>query len=81
MMVVVTGAAGYIGGEISLLLKDAGHTVMGIDRRPCPAHLRDVFDHFVQADFDSDESYRKLIAYRPETIVHCAGSSLVGPSI
>jgi UDP-glucose-4-epimerase GalE len=81
MMVVVTGAAGYIGGEIALLLQDAGHTVMGIDRRPCPAHLRDVFNRFVQADFDSDESYRMLIAYRPETIVHCAGTSLVGPSI
>jgi UDP-glucose-4-epimerase GalE len=81
MNVVVTGAAGYIGGHIALLLQDAGHTVMGIDRRPCPAHLKDVFDQFVQADFDSDESYRMLIAYGPETIVHCAGTSLVGPSI
>jgi UDP-glucose 4-epimerase len=81
MMVVVTGAAGYIGGEISLLLKDAGHTVMGIDRRPCPAHLRDVFDQFVQADFDSDEAYRDLIKFQPEVVVHCAGTSLVGPSM
>jgi UDP-glucose-4-epimerase GalE len=81
MMVVVTGAAGYIGGEISLLLKDAGYTVMGIDRRPCPTHLKDVFDRFVQADFDSDESYRGLIKARPEAVVHCAGTSLVGPSI
>jgi UDP-glucose-4-epimerase GalE len=81
MNVVVTGAAGYIGGHIALLLQDAGHNVMGIDRRPCPAHLKDVFNQFVQADFDSDESYRMLIAYRPETIVHCAGTSLVGPSI
>jgi len=81
MIVVVTGAAGYIGGEISLLLKDAGHTVVGIDRRPCAAHLKDVFDQFVQADFDSDESYRELIKAQPSAIVHCAGSSLVGPSI
>jgi UDP-glucose 4-epimerase len=81
MIVVVTGAAGYIGGEISLLLKDAGHSVMGIDRRPCPLHLKDTFSQFVQADFDSDESYRELIKARPETIVHCAGTSLVGPSI
>jgi UDP-glucose 4-epimerase len=81
MMVVVTGAAGYIGGEVSLLLRDAGHTVIGIDRRPCPDHLRDVFDQFVQADFDSDESFKKIIEARPETIVHCAGTSLVGPSI
>ena len=78
--IVVTGAAGYIGGEIALLLKDVGHTVVGIDRRPLPPHLRDVMD-FVQADFDSDESYRKLIAVRPTAIVHCAGTSLVGPSI
>ncbi len=81
MMVVVTGAAGYIGGEIALLLQDAGHTVIGIDRRPCPAHLKDVFGEFVQADFDSDEAYRSLIKSQPEAVVHCAGTSLVGPSI
>jgi UDP-glucose 4-epimerase len=81
MNVVVTGAAGYIGGEISLLLKDAGHNVLGIDRRSCPAHLEDVFDRFVQADFDSDEAYRMLIAYQPEAVIHCAGTSLVGPSM
>ena len=78
--VVVTGAAGYIGGQIALLLKDAGHTVVGIDRRPLPRHLNDVMD-FVQADFDSDESYRKLVELRPDAVVHCAGTSLVGPSI
>jgi UDP-glucose 4-epimerase len=81
MIVVVTGAAGYIGGEIVLLLKDAGHTVIGIDRRPCPRHLADAFDEFVQADFDSDQSFRKIIAKRPDAVVHCAGTSLVGPSI
>jgi nucleoside-diphosphate-sugar epimerase len=37
--IAVTGAAGYIGGEIALLLKDAGHTVVGIDPRPLPRHL------------------------------------------
>jgi UDP-glucose 4-epimerase len=84
MMVVVTGAAGYIGGEISLLLKDAGHTVVGIDRRPCPGHLgsrQEVFDRFLQADFDSDEAYRMLISYQPAAVIHCAGTSLVGPSM
>ena len=81
MMVVVTGASGYIGGEVALLLRDAGHTVLGIDRRPCPQHLRDTFSQFVQADFDSDEAYRELIKSQPEAVVHCAGTSLVGPSI
>lgn len=80
MNVLVTGAAGYIGGQIALQLKDAGHTVTGIDRRPLPAHLAGVME-FVQADFDSDESYRRLVELRPDAVVHCAGTSLVGPSI
>jgi len=80
MKIIVTGVSGYIGGEIALLLNDAGHAVVGIDRRPLPQHLQDVID-FVQADFDSDESYRKLISVRPTAIVHCAGTSLVAPSI
>jgi UDP-glucose 4-epimerase len=78
--VVVTGAAGYIGGQIALQLRDAGHEVIGIDRRPLPHHLGGLME-FVQADFDSDESFRKIIESRPEAIVHCAGTSLVGPSI
>jgi UDP-glucose 4-epimerase len=81
MIVAVTGAAGYIGGEISLLLKEAGHTVVGIDRRPVPYHLENTFDRFLQADFDSDESYRCLIEQRPEAVIHCAATSLVGPSM
>ena len=80
MNVVVTGAAGYIGGQIALQLRDAGHKVTGIDRRPLPQHLQGTMS-FVQADFDSDESYRRLLEVRPEAIVHCAGTSLVGPSI
>ena len=80
-MIVVTGAAGYIGGQIALKLADAGQKVLGIDRRLCHAGLTDAFAVFVLADFDSDESYRKLLDVRPEAIVHCAGTSLVGPSI
>jgi UDP-glucose 4-epimerase len=80
MNIVVTGAAGYIGGQIALQLRDAGHKVTGIDRRPLPQHLQGTMS-FVQADFDSDESYRRLLDVRPEAIVHCAGTSLVGPSI
>jgi UDP-glucose 4-epimerase len=80
MNIVVTGAAGYIGGQIALQLRDAGHKVTGIDRRPLPQHLQGTMS-FVQADFDSDEAYRRLLEVRPEAIVHCAGTSLVGPSI
>jgi len=79
--VAVTGAAGYIGGQIALALKDAGNEVMGIDRTLPPLHLKEVCDQFVLADFDSDQAKTKLIQFRPDSIIHCAGTSLVGPSI
>jgi len=81
MNVIVTGAAGYIGGQVALQLKDAGHVVTGIDFRPLQPHQKGLLDGFVLADFDSDTAYKKLLDVRPEAIVHCAGTSLVGPSI
>ena len=81
MNVIVTGAAGYIGGQVALQLKDAGHTVVGIDRRPLQPHQTSLLDGFVLADFDSDTAFKTLLDIRPDAIVHCAGTSLVGPSI
>lgn len=81
MNVIVTGAAGYIGGQVALQLKTAGHTVVGIDRRPLQPHQAGLLDGFVLADFDSDTAFKKLLDVRPEAVVHCAGTSLVGPSI
>ena len=80
MNILVTGASGYIGGQVALRLKDAGHHVVGIDRRPLPLHLKGVMD-FVQDDFASNQAFKKLVDVRPDAVVHCAGSSLVGPSI
>jgi UDP-glucose 4-epimerase len=80
-MIVITGAAGYIGGQIALRLADAGQKILGIDRRLCHSGLSDAFADFVHGDFDSDESYKKLLDVRPQAIIHCAGTSLVGPSV
>jgi len=79
--IVVTGVAGYIGGQTVLLLKDAGERVIGIDRRPLPAHLQHVCDRFVQEDFASKQALSIIVQERPDAIVHCAGTSLVGPSM
>jgi len=81
MNIVVTGVAGYIGGQVALQLKDAGHTVTGIDNRPLQKHQTGLLDSFVLADFDSNTAYKKLLNVRPDAVVHCAGTSLVGPSI
>ena len=79
--VIVTGSAGYIGGQTALLLKDAGHEVYGIDRRDPPKHLLGVCDGFMFQDFASDVALSWIIQKRPDAIVHCAGTSLVGPSV
>jgi len=79
--VIVTGAAGYIGGQTALLLKDAGHEVYGIDRKELPVHLREVPNGFLYQDFASDVALAWIIAKQPNAIIHCAGTSLVGPSM
>ena len=81
MNVVVTGASGYIGGEIMLQLKDAGHRVLGIDSAPLPDHLQGVADYFVFRDFADQDSVAEMHRWQPDAIIHCAGTSLVGPSL
>jgi UDP-glucose 4-epimerase len=79
--IIVTGSAGYIGGQTALLLKDAGHVVYGIDRKDPPKHLLGVCDGFLYQDFASDVALSWIIAKQPDAIIHCAGTSLVGPSV
>lgn len=81
MTIIVTGASGYIGGEIALKLKDAGYKVVGVDRRPMPKHLAEVFNEFVETDFSSNEALVNILKLSPSAVIHCAGTSLVGPSI
>jgi len=80
-VVIVTGVAGYIAGPTALLLKDAGHEVYGIDRREPPKHLRGICDKFLYQDFASDVALSYIINKQPDAIIHCAGTSLVGPSM
>lgn len=79
--VIVTGSAGYIGGQTALLLTDLGYTVYGIDRREPPPQLRGVVERFLLQDFASDVALSWIIAKQPSAIIHCAGTSLVGPSV
>lgn len=79
--IIVTGAAGYIGGQVSIALRDAGHQVIGIDLVPVPVHLVTQFTRFHQTDFASDTALQTILEHRPDAIIHCAGTSLVGPSI
>jgi UDP-glucose 4-epimerase len=80
-MIIVTGAAGYIGGQIALRLADAGQKVLGIDLRLPHSGLSSSFVDFVQGDFAEEASLTKILAAQPIAIIHCAGTSLVGPSV
>jgi UDP-glucose 4-epimerase len=82
MKVVVTGATGYIGGQTLLNLVDQGHEVFGIDSRIPPEHLLKtpgVWWH--TGDYATELAFAGLHQFQPDAIVHCAGTSLVGPSV
>jgi UDP-glucose 4-epimerase len=79
--VIVTGAAGYIGGETVLKLLDAGHSVVAIDREMPPAYLLASGAKWHVDDFASEGSLDCINTFQPDAIIHCAGTSLVGPSI
>ncbi len=81
MRVIVTGGAGYIGGQTVLQLLDAGHSVLAIDRSMEPNSLRDCGAKWLTADFAGEVSLRAIETFQPDAIVHCAGTSLVGPSM
>ena len=81
MKVVVTGVSGFIGGQIMLALRDADHDVMGIDFNGLPHVLKSVPNTFYQTGFSSSDGIAAMQKYQPDVIVHCAGTSLVGPSM
>lgn len=81
MRVVVTGGAGYIGGQTVLQLLDQGHSVFAIDRSLEPNHLLDSGAKWLTGDFAGEVALNAMESFRPDAIIHCAGTSLVGPSL
>ena len=82
MKVMVTGASGYIGGETVLKLVDAGHEVLGVDIRRPADYLENIPGTWWSVnDFASEVGLSAIEMFKPEAIIHCAGTSLVGPSV
>jgi UDP-glucose 4-epimerase len=79
--VLVTGAGGYIGGQTVLAFSDAGYRVIGVDRAGISDTLRKLCSEFYELDFDKISNCDLIRKYQVDTVVHCAGTSLVGPSI
>lgn len=78
--VIVTGGCGYIGSHVARAFKQAGDQVFIIDRVKREHTLKDI-DGYLIDDFASDASLSTIYDMAPDVIVHCAGTSLVGPSM
>lgn len=78
--VIVTGGCGYIGSHVARAFKQNGDTVHIIDQIKRDHTLKDI-DGYLIADFASDEALSMMVNLEPDVVVHCAGTSLVGPSM
>jgi UDP-glucose 4-epimerase len=76
--VMVTGATGYIGSHVCKHLKAQGYEVVGIDLVE-REHTLKFMDEFINDDFNSVDCFAAL--KKTHAVVHCAGTSLVGPSM
>jgi UDP-glucose 4-epimerase len=80
MKVIVTGGCGYIGSVVASEFKKTGAEVFTIDRVN-RSHTLSAIDGYLISDFASPEAFSYMNDIEPDIIVHCAGTSLVGPSV
>ena len=78
--IVVTGGCGYIGSHVARAFKQNGDNVFIIDRVERNHTLKDIDGYYID-DFASDASLATIYDIAPDVVVHCAGTSLVGPSV
>lgn len=81
--IAVTGGSGYIGSHIAAQLKQTlGCRVVIIDWDAAnQPHTHRFADEIVYDDIISLSAFGALARLRPHAIIHCAGTSLVGPSV
>lgn len=70
MRVLVVGASGALARQVSLLLRDSGHEVMGLDRRPWWDHPKDI--EIFETDIRKRAAEDVFRTRRPECVVHMA---------
>lgn len=78
--VVITGAMGFIGSHTAKVFKEAGYHVIGVDRARTIPQAAQYLDQLIVDDFVPIAA-PAAVMHNSAVIVHCAGTSLVGPSI
>ena len=78
--VIITGAMGFIGSHTAKLFKQHGYYVIGIDREETIPSAAQYLDQWLRDDY---VTMTPVAAVENDVwnIIHCAGTSLVGPSI
>ncbi|CAN7299502.1 NAD-dependent epimerase/dehydratase family protein [Knoellia sp. LjRoot47] len=73
MRYAVTGATGFVGGELTRQLVGAGHEVVALVRTPAKARdLADLGVELVEGELDSDDALDRLLA-GADGLFHVAG--------
>jgi len=78
--ILVTGATGFIGGAICIELKKLGHNITGVDK-VYRERIGPYIDRFLLGDIEFVITPDFLMNYNFDAVIHCAGTSLVGPSV
>ncbi len=71
MRVLVTGSSGHVGGAIARGLRDGGHAVVGLSRRPAP-WLAGAEEHLVELGTAETVAQIRASIERCDAIVHAA---------
>lgn len=77
MKVLITGASGFIGYRTGIAFQERGYDVVGWDR----SKINNGFPIIMVDLSDENEISRQLDSFRPDIIIHCAGSADVGKSV
>lgn len=82
--VLITGAHGFIGSHTAKLFKQHGYYVIGLDNyytlEHCEKNVLKYLDSCHMQDYE-DNLYYHAGKNNVDAVVHCAGKSLVGPSV
>lgn len=77
--VIVTGSNGFIGSHTAKVFNEAGYKVIGVDWRTHRPEACYYLDQWFVDDFVGVVGH--LATDQVSAIIHCAGTSLVGPSM